>query len=230
MSGDHEPTLSEGRRLAALERYDILDTPNEAAFDDIARLASQICGVPTALVSLIDEHRNWFKAKVGFDASETPRNIAFCDHAIRDVGVFEIEDAFLDQRFADNPMVVGGPRIRFYAGAPLRTPDGENLGALCVIDQEPGVLSPDQRTALAALASMVVAQLELRRSLANERAAAAESKESDARYRGLLGATDQGFCIIEVRPREAGGPMDYLFVEVNAAFAQQTGLGNPVGQ
>ncbi len=184
MSGEHE-AIGEKRRLAALQSYDILDTPSEAAFDDIAKLASQICGVPIALVSLIDEHRQWFKAKVGLDLAETPRNIAFCDHAIRDEGLFEIEDALSDTRFSQNPLVLGGPQIRFYAGVPLQTPEGENLGTLCVIDQQPRTLSQEQRAALAALARMVITQLELRRTVAQARTDAIALRESDARYRVL---------------------------------------------
>ena len=143
---------NEKQRQAALESYAILDSSPEMAYDDIATLASMICGTPIALVTLIDNDRQWFKANVGLDAAETSRDISFCGHAIHDVKVFEVDDARLDERFADNPLVQEGPKIRFYAGAPLIDRQGFALGTLCVIDKEPKKLSADQIKALEALA------------------------------------------------------------------------------
>ncbi len=152
----------ETQRLAALHRYRLLDSSSEPSFDELVELAAQLCEAPIALVSLVDEGRQWFKAKVGIDAAETPREVAFCAHAILGEEPFVVEDARADARFADNPLVTGEPGIRFYAGAPLRTADGHALGALCVIDRRPRTLSPLQRGALATLARQVVAHAELR--------------------------------------------------------------------
>jgi GAF domain-containing protein len=157
----------EAARLAVLRDYGVLDTLPEPQFDDIAFLASYICGAPIALVSLVDEVRQWFKAKVGTDVKETPRDVAFCAHAIlKPDEVFVVPDAHEDPRFATNPLVRAEPHVRFYAGAPLVSPEGMPLGTLCVFDQVPGYLSPAQTRALGALAREVVVHLELRRAVA----------------------------------------------------------------
>ena len=160
MTSDSWPA-KETLRLAKLQGYNILDTLPESAYDDITTLAAHICQTPTALVSLIDGDRQWFKARVGLDVSETPREVAFCDWTIRQPEVFVVEDTHQDARFAHNPLVSGDPRIRFYAGAPLLTPDGYALGSLCVIDYQPRQLTDDQIQSLRVLSRQVVAQMEL---------------------------------------------------------------------
>lgn len=155
---------NEASRLNALHLYRILDTATEKAFDDLTRLASTICDVPIGLVSLVDKDRQWFKSRVGLEASETPRDQAFCAHAIEFDDVMIVEDALEDPRFADNPLVTGEPHIRFYAGAPLTVGEDIRLGTLCVIDREPRQLTPSQLEALQVLRNAVVTQLELRRA------------------------------------------------------------------
>lgn len=160
MGADGE--TSEAARLRAVDRYDILDTSAEEGFDRITRIASRLLGTPIALVSVIDERRQWFKSRVGLEVTEAPRSTAFCDHAIRDSSVMVVPDALADERFKANPLVIGNPNIRFYAGAPLRTRDGHNLGTLCVIDRTAREFTGDQKRLLQDLANLVMDQMELR--------------------------------------------------------------------
>ncbi|MES2614979.1 MAG: PAS domain S-box protein, partial [Bdellovibrionota bacterium] len=152
----------ENERQSTLDKYLVLDTESEQIYDDITQLASSICQTPIALVSLVDRGRQWFKSRHGLDAKETPRDISFCGHAIHEKDIFEITDAFADVRFSDNPLVTGGPIVRFYAGAPLVAPNGKAIGTLCVIDHVPKTLSEDQKKSLHALARHIVNLMELR--------------------------------------------------------------------
>lgn len=156
----------ESERLAELAALDVLDTAAEESFDSLARLAAFICGTPIALVSLVDAERQWFKARVGLSATETPRDISFCAHAITNPDrLFVVTDASKDERFRENPLVTGDPDIRFYAGMPLKTGEGSAVGTLCVIDRVPRELTAAQHDALVTLSNAVVAQLNLRRRL-----------------------------------------------------------------
>jgi len=222
----HELLSDEAARLQALHEYQVLDTDAEEDFDDFTALAAHICGTPVALISLIDSDRQWFKSRHGLDARQTPRDVAFCDHAIRQEGVFVVPDASADARFADNPLVTGDTGIQFYAGAPLVTSDGHALGSLCVIDHHPRTLSSEQETALSALSRQVVARLELRRQMA-ERAKAEEAlhvreealRVSEARKAAILDSALD--CIITM---DATGRV----VEWNPAAA--TTFGYPASE
>ncbi len=152
--------VDEAIRLDALRAYQILDTEPDASFDDITKLASILCDAPIALVSFVDENRQWFKARVGFDGMETDRCISICAWAILDDELFEVPDMLADDRFASSSVVLGEPFIRFYAGMPLRSSEGMLLGTLCVIDTKPRVLSSSQRDGLRALARQVSALLD----------------------------------------------------------------------
>ncbi|WP_303310108.1 GAF domain-containing DNA-binding protein [Hymenobacter sp. BT730] len=164
-----KPTMkvvNEEERLEALHSYQVLDTPAEPSLDALTRLAALICGTPISLVTLVDAERQWFKSNLGLEAvQQTPRNVAFCQHAMfTDKGVYEVKNATEDPLFRHNPLVTDEPSIRFYAGAPLLTPDGLPLGTLCTLHTEPHELTPHQREALTILAKEVSVHLELRRT------------------------------------------------------------------
>jgi GAF domain-containing protein len=156
---------TEAARIAALNRYAILDSEPEEAFDDLVLLAAHICRTPMAMLSLVDDHRQWFKSKVGVKVQETPKDISICAHAIEQHDLYIIPDTCKDPRFRENPLVIGEPRIRFYAGAPLVNEDGFALGTLCVVDREPRNLDEEQKEALNALSRLALRQMELRKNL-----------------------------------------------------------------
>lgn len=194
---------NEVKRLKVLWQYDVLDTVPEEVFDDLTDLAAHICEAPVALISLVDENRQWFKSKVGMSLTETARDISFCAHAILNEEMLVIEDATKDPRFRDNPLVTGSQRIRFYAGAPLVTPDGHALGTLCVLDKKPRKLRPEQRNALRVLAHHVVSQLELRRhtrELAEAREGGKQLKSELARARAEIERLRRQLARFQNRP------------------------------
>ena len=181
----------EAARLAALRRYRILDTQPERGFDDLTMLASHICGTPIALITLVDADRQWFKSRVGLTIAETSRAVSFCAHAIEQPDLFIVPDATVDARLRDNPFVTGEAHVRFYAGAPLITPDGHALGTLCVIDRVSRTLTPEQVEALKALRRQAQAQLELRRDLIELERALAERDRAEAAQTNLIGELRQ---------------------------------------
>ena len=204
---------NEPERLAALKTYNILDTLPEENFDDLTKLASIICQTPIALISLIDPTRQWFKSACGLDTTETPRNIAFCAHAILEPDLMVVRDALADDRFSDNPLVTAEPFIRFYAGAPLRTADGLPLGTLCVIDRVPRDLTLEQQEALSRLARQTMALMELRRHIREQRL---HEEELALRDRSIDSATN-GILIADARQ------LDMPTVYCNTAFEKITG-------
>ena len=163
ISGQPRRPRDEERRLAALHEYRVLDTGSERVFDDYTALAAHICEVPMAMISLVDETRQWFKSKLGIRRRHTPRDISFCAHTILQTNPLIVPDAAKDPRFAQSPLVTKPPHVRFYAGFPLINPDGYALGTLCAVDRRPRRLNKGQEKAMKALARQVMSQLEARR-------------------------------------------------------------------
>jgi PAS domain S-box-containing protein len=203
-----QPTPDEKSRIEALRRYAVLDTLPEQPLDDLAVLAAQICEVPIAMITLVDEHRQWFKAKVGLETTETPRDTSFCAHAIHQRTPFIVPDATKDERFVDNPFVTGDPYIRFYAGVPLINPEDAALGTLCVIDRVSRTLTPAQLQALRMLARQVTTHLELRRQTH-------ELVASEERLRIVTDNARVGLVIVS---------QDRRYLYANNAYAEILGL------
>jgi diguanylate cyclase (GGDEF)-like protein len=246
-----EIPADDDERLKTLHGFGILDTPAEAGYDDLLSIAAAICGAPMGTVSLVDADRQWFKARVGVQAQQTPRDIAFCAHTILDPGrVFEVTDAQADERFHDSPLVTGEPNIRFYAGAPLVASDGHAMGALCVMDSQPHQLTDAQRQALAALSRQVVALMELRAAnaelshhlgerewyereldarsaaLREENAALASQSRTDP-LTGL--ANRRGFGEVLAKALAAEAPFGFAIVDVDHFKDINDGWGHPYG-
>lgn len=226
------------QRLAALKSFRILDTPAEEAFDDIVALATLICETPVALVSLVDGARQWFKARIGFEPCETDLDRSVCAHVLVEDDLLVIPDLTVDERTKHNPLVTGEPHIRFYAGAPLRTREGDVLGSLCVIDGKPRPegLTDRQATGLRKLAGQVMTQLDLRKAVAErdeamelQRVSDLRRQESEEQYRKLFEAIEDGFCVVEMR-FDGDQPVDYRFIEINPAFVKHTGLEDAQGR
>lgn len=217
---------NEEARLAALRRYAVLDTGPEPQLDDIALLASRICGTPIALITLVDEKRQWFKSNIGLAQAETSREIAFCAHGILQAEPLVVRDPLNDPRFADNPLVTGDPRVRFYAGAPLITSGGDAVGMLCVMDQTPRELDAAQLDALQALSRQVIAQFELRRSLAEVRETLARLERTEGSLRLLASAVEQCEEAIVITEADLDFPGPRM-VFVNPAYTAMSGYSAP---
>ncbi len=205
---------NEAGRLEALARYKILDTPPEQAFDDLTMLASHLLDVPIAVVSLVDEARQWFKSAVGIDVRETPREHAFCGHAILGKEVMVVGDALRDERFCDNPLVTSEPGFRFYAGAPLLTEDGFALGTLCLADRKPRRLSLEQIELLRALARQVVGRLEERRKVTELVRLISERDLAQVELDHFFDLSLDMLCVAD---------FDYHFTRVNPAWTRTLG-------
>ncbi len=202
--------VDELARLATLKKYDILDTEPDIALDAVVQLAAYICQTPIAAISLVDENRQWFKAITGLNAKETPRDVAFCAHAILGNETMVVPDATKDERFCDNPLVTSAPDIRFYAGVPLATPTGEHLGTLCVIDQVAREISPAQLDAINVLAKNVMAHLDLRLSHKQAREHINDLQISAT----IFDAASEAMVVTDA---------DNLIISINPAFTKLTG-------
>ncbi|WP_176591587.1 sensor domain-containing diguanylate cyclase [Sphingobium sp. EM0848] len=211
--------MDEPARIAALDRYDVLDTPREPGFDRITNLVRSILGVPISAISLLDRDRQWFKSLNGLDASETPRDIAFCDYTIRQRAPMIVTDAHADARFCDNPYVIGDPNIRSYAGIPLETPDGYNIGSLCAIDIVPRQFDPGQIAILQNLAALVVEQLELRRIAERDHLTGALTR------RAFLGEMNRAIALFERHQR----PASLLLFDIDHFKQINDNHGHPAG-
>lgn len=205
----------ESVRLETLRQYDVLDTPPEREYDDITALASLICEVPIALVSLVDVNRQWFKSAIGLDLSETSRDVSFCGHAILKSHIMVVNDALQDERFAQNPLVTCENGIRFYAGMPLISPCGYPIGTLCVIDHKPRTLSGAQIEALEALARQVISQLELRRAWSTLKAQADRSDAVNKRLNQANLALEHGIQERAASLMEANQQLERLNTELH---------------
>lgn len=209
----------ETARLAALRRLDILDTPPEQPFENVVNLVRTVLGVPISAVTLLDEERQWFKAKAGLDVAQTPRNVSFCTHAIRQREPLIIPDAKADPRFAHSPLVEGSPHVRAYAGVPLVTSDGYNVGALCAIDTRPREFSESEMAILRNFASIVVNEMELRRIAERDQLTGALTR------RGFLEKVEQEIA----RCRRHGNQASLLLVDVDHFKSVNDTWGHPAG-
>lgn len=227
-----DPTML---RMQALHRYDILDTPVESDFDDIAHLAAGVFDAPIAVVNFIADDRQWFKAETGIGVRELPLDVSICAHAILEEEFMVVPDTRLDDRFNCNPLVTAEDGLRFYAGALLRTADGLAIGTVCVLDRSPRPdgITPQQQLTLKVLAQQVMSILDLRLAIkaqSGQVAALQHAVRTEERYGALFEAIDDGFCIIEFFDGPHGPLSDYVHIEANAGYERQSGISGIVGR
>jgi GAF domain-containing protein len=187
--GPAAPLYNDADRIKELSGYDILETAEDQTFDDLTLLASRICQVPVALISLVNKERVWFKSRVGTATTDIPRDLSFCTHAIMEPNLFVVPDALADDRFSNNPLVREGPQYRFYAGMPLRTAQGHAIGTLCVLDYVPRTLTTEQHDALRVLARQVMKELYLQRTVFDLRVTVIEQRIAERRYKAQYAVT-----------------------------------------
>lgn len=207
-------TNQENIRLQTLYDYEILDTEFELEFDNLVKLASQICEAPISLISLVEKDRQWFKANTGLDATETSRSVSFCAHAIHQDEIFIVEDASKDERFTNNPLVLGEPHIRFYAGMPLKAPNNQNIGTLCIIDERPRQLTDNQKFALETLSNQVMKLLEHRIKI----------RETEVQKKQIVQLDEQKNKVLSVILNDISTPLNIL--ESTLSFFSQDELGD----
>lgn len=216
------------QRVAALTCYAVLDAPRDQSFDELAELTAKLCDTPIAVVNLIAADRQFFMAEVGLGVRETPFESSFCAKAILEEDFLLVQDAAQDPRFACNPLVIGEPHIRFYAGVLLKSEEGVPIGTLCVLDFRPRDLTQLQLDTLQILSRQVMAQLNLRRAVLDRERQYNAARESEARYRTLFDSIESGFCVAEVTQRNADGLTDYRITDANPAFFRQTGFDETI--
>jgi len=216
------------QRVAELRVYAILDTPRDEAFDDLAALAADVFETPIALVSLVDRDRQWFKARVGLEATETPRDISFCGHAICQEEVFVVEDALADERFKDNPLVVGEPHVRFYAGAVLKSASGRNLGTLCVVDSKPRRFDEAMRHRLSTLGRQACRQLEMHRQAVDAQLRVFRDDLTGLANRAAMLAA-LGRASQALTEAEARGELVLAYIDLDGFKAINDSLGHEAG-
>lgn len=211
--------VDEQARMAALQRYNVLDSLPEPSFDRITQLVQSVLNVPISAVSLIDRDRQWFKSRQGLDTDSTPRSISFCTHTIGDRAPMAVGDALSDSRFAENPLVLGPPHIRSYLGAPLSTPDGYNVGSLCAIDTVPREFDPAQQQMLSTLAAMIVDELELRVIAQSDHLTGVMTR------RGFIVEGDKAL----LRLKAGGPPTALILLDVDHFKSINDTYGHPIG-
>lgn len=215
---------NEELRLQELQSLNLHESEYQEDYQNLVHLASAICSTPISLISLVDRNKQWFKAELGLGASETPRDVSFCAHAINQTEILEVQDAANDERFHDNPLVLGSPFIRFYAGVPIHSPNGYCLGTLCVIDSVPRNLTPEQKFALNTLAHQVENMFRLRHSLKLLDAQYKNLQEKEIKIRELLSEREKHISELSEQSRLKSKFLSILAHDIKAPLASVSGV------